>query len=43
MRRRRLLLTTVLLVVVFAVILIYGIHQGDAGTVLANAKAFCFT
>ncbi len=43
MRRRRLLLTTLLLVAVFAAIVVYGIHQGDAGMVLANAKAFCFT
>jgi hypothetical protein len=42
MRRRRLLIT-LLLVAVFLAVLIYGIHQGDAGMVLANAKAFCFT
>ncbi len=43
MRRRRLLLTTLLLVAAFVAILVYGIVQGDAGMVLANAKAFCFT
>lgn len=42
MRRRRLLIT-LLLVAVFLVVLIYGIYQGDAGMVLANAEAFCFT
>ena len=41
--RRRVWIAAVLLMLVFVTFLAYGIYLGDAGLVLDNAQAICFT